>query len=65
MFWDSANTTAAQKLVQSTLTAKGINITTQGELTGEQIDKGKSDSIFLVVDESYNKDCRLFLSQIC
>ena len=42
-----ANTTATQNLVKSTLLSKGIKITAEGELTGEQIDKGK------LIDQHY------------
>jgi hypothetical protein len=42
-----ANTPAAQKLVKSTLLAKGISITAEGELTGPQIDKD------MLIDQHY------------
>lgn len=37
-----ANTIASQKLVQKVFNENGIVIKSQGELTGEQIDKGNS-----------------------
>ena len=42
-----ANTKATQKLVQSTLKSKGLDIVTEGELTAEQIDRG------LLIDQHY------------
>jgi nucleoside diphosphate kinase len=42
-----ANTTATQNLVKSTLTAKGLKIQAEGELTGEEIDKG------MLIDQHY------------
>lgn len=42
-----ANTSKAQALVSSTLKSKGIKISTEGELTGEQIDQG------MLIDQHY------------
>ena len=42
-----ANTAKTQALVSSTLAAKGINVISHGELTGEQIDKG------MLIDQHY------------
>jgi hypothetical protein len=42
-----ANTAKAQALVSSTLKSKGVTISTEGELTGEQIDRG------MLIDQHY------------
>jgi hypothetical protein len=42
-----ANTAATQRLVSEMITARGINILTEGELTGEQIDAG------MLIDQHY------------
>lgn len=42
-----ANTTATQKLVQSTLVKKGLSIKSEGELTAAEIDKG------MLIDQHY------------
>jgi nucleoside diphosphate kinase len=42
-----ANTAKAQDMVKSKLKAKGLTITAEGELTGEQIDKG------MLIDQHY------------
>lgn len=42
-----ANTAGAQKLVKSTLAAKGLTITQEGELTAAEIDKG------MLIDQHY------------
>jgi hypothetical protein len=42
-----ANTLAAQALVTAEFAARGINIVSEGELTGEQIDAG------LLIDQHY------------
>jgi hypothetical protein len=42
-----ANTKAVQELVSKTLKSKGIVVTTEGELTGEEIDKG------MLIDQHY------------
>ena len=42
-----ANTAAAQDVVKKALTAKGISITAEGELTAAQIDKG------MLIDQHY------------